>query len=64
MAGEFLVLEGRYAGQKWTDSGVVHVELCDFEPERKKWQDRKQGKWVESHAWYQRVESPERPRGG
>ena len=51
--GEFLVLETRYVGQTWGEKGVVHLELCDFEPERRKWQDRRQGKWVESHATYE-----------
>ena len=53
--GEFLVLETRYVGQPWGEKGVVHLELCDFEPERRKWQDRRQGKWVESHATYERA---------
>jgi hypothetical protein len=48
--GEYLVLELRYVGAGWTDTQTVHVELCDFEPEAKAWQQRKQGKWVESHA--------------
>jgi hypothetical protein len=55
LSGEFLVLETRYVGQAWTDKGTVHLELCNFEPERKRWQDRRQGKWVESHAMYQRT---------
>jgi hypothetical protein len=54
VSGEFLVLETRYGGQTWGDTGVVHIELCDFEPERKRWQDRRQGRWVESHATYER----------
>jgi hypothetical protein len=54
ISGEFLVLETRYVGQTWSDTGTVHIELCDFEPERKRWQDRRQGKWVESHATYDR----------
>jgi hypothetical protein len=55
VSGDFLVLETRYVGQTWGDKGVVHIELCDFEPERRKWQDRRQGKWVESHATYERA---------
>ena len=55
IAGEFLVLEARYVGQSWMSKGTVHIELCDFEPERRRWQDRRQGKWVESHATYERL---------
>ena len=50
--GNYLVLELRYGGAHWKSGETVHVELCDFEPEEKSWQDRKQGKWVESHARY------------
>ena len=56
-AGKYLVqnLELRYAGATWTETGTVHVELCDFEPEARPWQDRRQGKWVESHATYRKL---------
>lgn len=50
--GGFLVLELRYAGQVWEQSGTVHVELCETEPEAKAWADRETGAWVESHATY------------
>ncbi|MXP29606.1 hypothetical protein GRI58_12345 [Porphyrobacter algicida] len=53
--GSTVVLEQRYAGATWTETGVVHVELCDFQPERIRWQDRRKGKWVESHAQYKKV---------
>jgi hypothetical protein len=56
IVGEFLVLETRYVGQGWAEKGIVHVEFCNFEPERKRWQDRRQGTWVESHAAYERTE--------
>jgi hypothetical protein len=49
------VPELRYAGAKWEETGTVHVELCDFEPQAKSWQDRKKGKWVDSHATYRRL---------
>ncbi len=52
--GKFLVLELRFVGATWAATGTVHVELCDFRPEKKRWQDRRQGKWVESHATYER----------
>lgn len=50
VAGRNLVLELRYVGAKWHDRAVVHVELCDFEVPDARPQDRRQGKWVESHA--------------
>jgi hypothetical protein len=53
MTGAVVVLELRYVGHQWSDTGIVHVELCDFEPEPIRWQDRRQGKWVESHAQYE-----------
>lgn len=53
VAGEIVVLELRYAGEKWESKGIVHVELCDFEPDDRRWQDRRQGTWVESHASYE-----------
>ena len=55
VTGEFVVLELRYRGAEWSQTETVHVELCDFEPEQARWQDRRQGKWVESHATYKRV---------
>jgi|SRR5688572_14279853 len=56
-SGDILVLELRNAGAKWDAKGTVHVELCSFPPESKPWSQRKRGKWVESHASYERVES-------
>jgi hypothetical protein len=53
VSGDIVVLELRYAGAEWKQSEIVHVELCDFIPEAKRWQDRKQGLWVESHARYE-----------
>jgi hypothetical protein len=55
VAGLYLVLELRYMGVEWREKETVHVELCDFMPEEKSWQDRRQGKWVESHASYQKL---------
>jgi hypothetical protein len=55
VTGEVIVLELRYVGVEWGPTETVHVELCDFEPEEKRWQDRRQGKWVESHATYKRL---------
>ena len=56
LTGRTVVLEQRYEGATWALAGVVHVELCDFMPEPRRWQDRRQGKWVESHAQYQKME--------
>ena len=53
--GNILILELRYEGAKWNPGETVHVELCDFLPENKRWQDRRQGLWIESHARYERV---------
>jgi len=54
-AGDTLVLELRYVGADWAPTGTVHVELCDFMPDLKRWQERRQGKWVESHGTYKRM---------
>jgi|SRR5215831_7064780 len=51
--GSLVVLGLRFVGAKRGPTGTVHVELCDFNPEDKRWQDRRQGKWVESHATYE-----------
>ena len=56
VTGEFVVLELRYVGAKWKETGTVHLELCDFVPEPKAWQHRRQGKWIESHAIYKQIE--------
>jgi hypothetical protein len=49
--GRFLVLELGHEVTDWsTQNPRVHGELCDFRPERRRWQDRRQGAWVESHA--------------
>lgn len=53
--GDIVVLELRYVGARWGRTDIVHVELCNFTPEAKSWKDRKQGKWVESHASYVKV---------
>ena len=51
MAGDYAVLELRYEGATWSSrKRIVHVELCDFVPDDIRWQDRRQGKRVESHA--------------
>ena len=55
VTGDILVLKLRYVGANWDSTETVHVELCDFRPEPKKWEDRRQGKWVESHATYERL---------
>lgn len=57
--GEYAVLELGHMGTTWaTPKPRIHVELCDFEPEARRWQDRRQGVWVESHATYDVVSTP------
>ena len=53
--GRTVVLELRFLGATWGTTETVHIELCDFVPEDKAWQQRRQGKWVESHATYARI---------
>jgi len=48
--GQYTVLELRYQGAKWNNKEVVHIELCDFYPEKKTKNERKTGEWIESHA--------------
>jgi hypothetical protein len=55
VSGRHLVLELRWEGDEWENKGVTHVELCQECPEEKRWQERKQGKWVESHASYEKI---------
>jgi hypothetical protein len=53
--GDMVVLQLRYAGASWGTNETVHVELCDFTPEPVRWQARRKGEWVESHATYERI---------
>jgi hypothetical protein len=51
--GDVVVLELAWEGTDWaTRRPRLHVELCDFDPEPRRWQGRRQGAWVESHATY------------
>jgi len=53
-SGSFAVLELGHTGATWSeDRPRLHVELCDFEPPPVRWQDRRRGAWVESHATYE-----------
>jgi hypothetical protein len=55
--GRFLVLELAWVNHDWTKRPTrVLVELCDFRPDPKRWQDRRQGSYVESHARYSIVD--------
>ncbi len=49
-SAKFAVLELRYEGATWRTGETCHLEICDLMPEDKTWKERKQGKWVESHA--------------
>ena len=52
--GKYFVLEQGWVGVRWGQTSPrIHVELCDFKPESKRWQDRRQGAWVESHATFE-----------
>jgi len=53
LSGNVVILELRYAGARWRKREIVHLELCDFVPENKAWNDRKRGEWIESHASYE-----------
>jgi hypothetical protein len=55
VTGDLIVLELRYVGARWRDTGIVHIELCDFVPEAKTWFQRRPGKWIESHATYSKA---------
>ena len=57
-AGDYVVLQLRNTGAEWENTQVVHVELCNFEPEAKPWSMRKQGVWIESQATYERIKEP------
>ena len=46
ITGDVLVLTLRQEGQTWATEGPVHLELCDFDPEDKICNERKQGIWV------------------
>ena len=54
--GKHLILELRYKGAQWLNTEVVHLELLQSVPEKKRWQDRQQGKWIESHATYKKLD--------
>jgi hypothetical protein len=61
--GKYLVLELRYAGDQWLETGVVHLELLSEPPERVRWQDRNKGKWIESHASYSKIRTINKSSG-
>jgi hypothetical protein len=52
--GRYLVLELGHVGADWaTPTPRTHVELCDFRPIARSWEERTHGSWVESHATYE-----------
>jgi len=55
LTGDVVVLELRYVGAEWKNQATVHIELCGFMPEPKRWQERRQGEWIESHATCEKV---------
>jgi hypothetical protein len=51
--GAFVVLEQAWEGIAWGQTSPrIHVELCNFTPEAKRWQERRRGAWIESHATF------------
>ena len=48
--GDIVALELRWVGARWEDNAVAHIELCDFVPDDVPWQERRRGRWIESHA--------------
>lgn len=56
VTGSILVMELRWVDATWHSGAVAHIELCDFQPEARPWQERRQGAWVESHATIRHLE--------
>jgi hypothetical protein len=55
--GSFIVLELGHRGTDWaTTTPRIHVELCDFRPEVRPYDERRKGVWAESHATYEIVD--------
>jgi hypothetical protein len=52
-----MVLEIRHQCEKWTEGGIVHIELCDFIPENLEWSKWKQGVWIEAAAPYKVIDN-------
>jgi hypothetical protein len=55
LQSRFGILDLRYVGQKWDDSGVVHVELIKDEPVETIERQKKNSRWMESHASYKKI---------
>ncbi len=55
LTGNVVALELRYVGAEWSNQAIVHIELCESMPQPKRWQERRKGKWIESHATYKKV---------
>ena len=54
--GAFVVLEQAWEGIGWGQTSPrIHVELCDFTPETMRWDERRRGAWIESHATFEVV---------
>ncbi|MBN2190740.1 MAG: hypothetical protein JW728_05975 [Candidatus Aureabacteria bacterium] len=51
--GNILILELRYIDSKWSSRSEVHMELCDFIPEPRRWEERRQGITLERNAVYE-----------
>ena len=55
LRGKFGVILGRWEGQEWEATGVVHVDLLEVEISEVSEMTRENSRWVESHASYERI---------
>ena len=56
ITGKYGVILGRWEGQKWESTGVVHVHLSNTEIFNSKDMNESNSVWMESHASYERVD--------
>lgn len=56
VSGNILIMQLRYVGAEWRSGAIAHIELCDFEPDAVRWEERRQGQWIESHAIIRHLE--------
>jgi hypothetical protein len=55
LTGKFGFIMGRWVGQKWLRSGVVHVHLSNIKVVEVKQATEENSRWMESHASYEAV---------
>ena len=56
LRGMFGVILGRWEGQKWKTSGVVHVYLVGKEISEATEMTKENSRWMESHASYEKID--------